>query len=459
MSDAVPAPAPRIGRDAFEPEEPEFQLPPAPKTLAFATWRQPRAFWALALEQAEAPGGAEFRVVKTYEHDLAQIPEGDTLLFRGRDLRAAVQEFDAVFEHLNAPPPPFDPGDEWWDPAEVRTLRRYERSTLDELLARERVQELAAEPASMPPLPASPMDMVPAQAKEGAAAPSPDADHGEGGGGAAIPPPEAARVDVAAESRAVVREVVALIEFERADRDYQEAMGRIGRVESIREAVRESREASERARSEAERVIRARFSHADRLLERVGAMDPAEVRRFASSLRHDPLAASGNESRTSHRPAGVSSARPAAGPPEPRLVPVRARGLGGLVGRIDKEATERQARVAAVALETWADARHWGEQARQWAAGELCLPRATPLGRVAEVAQARAAELREFHREVIELRERLPPAPTRAQIERRLAGMEPGAAESIRRAFCEFLPPEPLQPRPARSPAGPSLSR
>lgn len=455
MSDAAPAPEPRTSPEAFDGAE--YQLPPAPKTLALATWRQPRAFWALSLEQADTPGGPEFRVVKTYEHDLAQIPEGDTIVARGPDLRAAVREFDAWFEDLNAPPPAFDPDDEWWDPEEVRTLRQYDRGTLDEILSRETVQERAGEPNAPAPA-AEPIDALSVHASLSPAGSRTEAGHEAAGGAAAAPSPEVAGVDVLSETRAVVREVVALIEFERADRDCQEAMGRIARAESIVVAVRESREASERALHEAEQVISARFSDPERLLERLAAMEPAEVRRFAGSLRSDPLALVASEPGTPRGPAGVGAAV-SPGSPEPRLIPVRARGLGGLIGRLDREATERQARVAAVALETWADARQRGDQTRQWAAGELFLPRRTPLDRVLEAAEARAAELRESSREVIELREQLSPAPTRAQIERQLAAMNPRAAEHIRSTFSKYLSPAPRQAGPVRSRDAPSLSR
>lgn len=457
MSDAAPAPEPRTSPEAFD--DAEYQLPPAPKTLAFATWRQPRAFWALSLEQADTPGGPEFRVVKTYEHDLAQIPEGDTIVARGPDLRAAVREFEAWFEDLNAPPPAFDPDDEWWDPEEVRTLRRYDRGTLDEILSRETVQERAGEPASAPAPAAEPIDAPSVHASLSPAGPITEAGHEAAGGAAAAPSPEVAGVDVRSETRALVREVVALIEFERADRDWQEAMGRMGRAESIVEAVRGSREASERALREAEQVIRVRFRHPEHLLERLAAMDSAEVRRFAGSLRSDPLALVANESRTPHGPSAGQNPAVSAGSPEPRLIPVRARGLGGLIGRLDREATERQARVAAVALETWADARQRGDQTRQWAAGELFLPRRTPLDRVLEAAEAQAAELRESSREVIERREQLPPAPTRAQIERRLAATDPQAAEHIRSTFFKYLSPAPRQAGPVRSRDAPSFSR
>jgi hypothetical protein len=458
MSDAAPAPEPRTGPEAFELEEAEYQLPPAPKTLAFATWRQPRAFWALTLEQADTPAGPEFRVVKTYEHDLVPIPEGDTIVSRGPDLGAAVREFDAWFEDLNAPPPPSGPDDGWVDPAEVRTLRRYERGALDELLSPETHPEPAGEPASAPAPPPAPVGALPVHATPSPAGPGMDAGHEAAGGAAAAPSPAVAGVDVLAEYRAVVRDVVALIESERAAREWAEATGRIGRVESVVEAVRESREASEQALGEVERLVRARFSDPERLLERLAEMDPAEVRRFAGLLRSEPMALAAIEPRWSHGPAGPDAAV-RAGAPEPQLIPVRARGLQGLMGRLDIEATQRQARVAAVALETWADARQRGDQTRQWAAGELFLSPRTPLDRVIEVGEARAAELRESYREVIELGEQRSPAPSRAHIERRLAGMDPHAAEHIRSTFSEFLSPALGQAAPVRSREAPSLSR
>jgi hypothetical protein len=121
--------------------------------------------------------------------------------------------------------------------------------------------------------------------------------------------------------------------------------------------------------------------------------------------------------------------------------------------------------VAAVALETWAEARRRGEETRAWAASQLGLAAAdTPLVKVGETAMERLAHLKEEHRELIRSWERLSPAPTRAQIERRLAGMEPGAAAVARTAVAELnerpaaaTPGAP--PRPELTLAQPALAR
>ncbi|HEX6372887.1 MAG TPA: hypothetical protein VF006_28450 [Longimicrobium sp.] len=258
-------------------------------------------------------------------------------------------------------------------------------------------------------------------------------------------------------------QLAALQEFERIDPAYQEAMGQIGRAEAIVEATRETREGAQRAWGEVEQTVKAQFSNPEKLLKAVREMDAGEVRQLAAKLRTNPLALSANHPRTGGSPRipGINAAG-AAEPLESHLKTVRAQGLRGLMGHVDTGATERQARVAAVALETWAEARQRGEQMRAWAAPQLGLAADTPLARVEKAALERLAELTATHRDLVRSWEQLTPVPTLAQIERRLKAMDPGTASLARSALPE-LAGAPRHPAPAERPertlAPPALSR
>ncbi|HEX2189483.1 MAG TPA: hypothetical protein VHG51_11325, partial [Longimicrobiaceae bacterium] len=261
----------------------------------------------------------------------------------------------------------------------------------------------------------------------------------------------------------VAGQLAALKEFERIDPAYQAAMGQIDRAETILEACGQTREAAQRAWAELEQTVRGQFSNPEKLLERVRGMDGGEVRQMATALRTNPLALSANHPRTGGAPRipGINAAGEAERL-EPRLKTVRAQGLRGLMGTIDTNATERQARIAAVALETWAETRQRGDQTRAWAAGQLALASDTPLAKVTEAARARLSELKETHQELIRSWRQLTPAPTLAQIERRLKGMDPQTAALARSALPELSGasrPAPAPRRPDLALAQPALSR
>jgi hypothetical protein len=249
-------------------------------------------------------------------------------------------------------------------------------------------------------------------------------------------------------------QLAAVREFERIDPAYQEAMRQIERAGSILETCGETRQAAQQAWTELEQTVREQFSNPEKLLERLRKMDGPEVGQLAGELRTNPLALSANHPRTGRAPRipGVNAAG-VAERLEPRLKTVRAQGLRGLMGEADRSATEHQARVAAVALETWAEARQRGDEARAWAAGQLALPSDTPLAKVTEAARARLVELKETHQELIGVWKQLTPAPTRAQIERRLKALDPETAALARSALPELAPaPRPAAPAPARRP-------
>ena len=407
MSDASSSDAPS-SRDTFDPDDaPGY--PPAPTILAKAHWEEHRAFRLLSLEQTDTLQGAEFRVVEWYEHDLAWHEEV-AIPYRGGDLRAAARAFDDRFAALNAPlhlaqaaPPEFEEDDLHTPSKEERTLVRSDHAPLDELLARE-----AARDAVM--------------------------GHAD---------PRVAEV---------AGQLAALREFERIDPQYQEAMGQIDRATTILSACGETQGAAHLAWTEVEQTLEAGFSNPGKLLERVRGMDWPDVHQLAATLRTNPLALSANHPRTGGAPRipGIDVAGEAKRL-EPRLKTVRAKGLDGLMGKTDRGATERQARVAAVSLETWAEARHRGDQTRAWAAGQLGLPDDTPLAKVTDVAGTRLAGLKATHQELILSWRQRTPAPTLAQIERRLKGMDPETAALARSAFPELA----ATPRPAAVPRRP----
>jgi hypothetical protein len=250
-------------------------------------------------------------------------------------------------------------------------------------------------------------------------------------------------------------QVAALREFERIDPMYQDAKRDIDRADTILVATGESREAARRAWGELEQTVKAQFTRPDMLMERIRGMNSEQVRGLADQLRADPLALSANHPRTQPklRIPGVSMAGTVEGF-EPKLKTVRAPGLRGLMGQTSATGTEHQARVAAVALETWAEARERGEQTRTWATTQLGLPAETPLARVNDAAMRRLADLKTKHGELVRAWEQLSPAPTAAQIERRLKSMDPATAALARERIPELTSgaprPAAAAPRPER---------
>ena len=279
----------------------------------------------------------------------------------------------------------------------------------------------------------------------------------------AHPAVEAAGAQVDPRLAEVAAQVAAMREFQRIDPAYQDALRQTERAEAILEATRETRDAAKCAWVEVERTVTAQFSNPEKLLERIREMDAAEVRRLAETLRTNPLALTANHPRTGKPPRipGINAAG-AAERLEPHLRSVRAPGLRGLAGEVDRSATERQARVAAVALETWAEARSRGEETRAWAAPQLGLPADAPLARVVTAAERRLGELTEEHAELVRSWRQLAPAPTLAQLERRLQQMDPETAKLARGAFPELAraphAPAAASPRPQRSHAAPALA-
>jgi hypothetical protein len=257
-------------------------------------------------------------------------------------------------------------------------------------------------------------------------------------------------------------QLAALEEFERLDAPYQEAVRHADRAQTLVDATREAREAARQSWASAEQTIRAQFSHADRLVERVRGMDAAEVRELAASLRKDPLALSSNHPRSGGAPRipGINAAGTVERL-EPHLKTVRAQGLRGLLGQADRSATERQAQVAAVALETWAEVRQRGDELRAWAVSQLALPADTPLAQVHEAAVDRLAELRTSHRDLVQSWQAVSPPPTRGQIERSLRSMDPATAARARQALPGLAPPPQPSPPPRPEPAlaTPAMSR
>ena len=258
-------------------------------------------------------------------------------------------------------------------------------------------------------------------------------------------------------------QVAAMREFGRIDPLYQEAKAQIDRADTILDATWQSREAAQRAWSELEQTVKAQFTRPEMLLERVHGMNAEQVRQLAGHLRTNPLALSANHPRVQANPRipGVSMAGPIEGF-EPQLKTVRAPGLRGLIGQTSATATEHQARVAAVALETWAEARERGEETRRWAASQLGLEPGSSLEKVGDGAMRRLAELKTEHKDLLRAWQQLTPAPTAAQIERRLKSMEPEAAALARRTIPDLggaAKPAAAPPRPERALAQPALAR
>ena len=139
-----------------------------------------------------------------------------------------------------------------------------------------------------------------------------------------------------------------------------------------------------------------------------------------------------------------------------QLRTVRAGGIRGLLGQDDQGATVHQARIAAHALESWAEVRGKTEEMKQWAAERLGLPKDTAFDTVAEKAMERLAEERTHHSTVVSEWGQLHPAPSPLSIQRRLAGLDAelqSAAHKQIPALATVLPAGESSPlSPARAP-------
>jgi len=256
-------------------------------------------------------------------------------------------------------------------------------------------------------------------------------------------------------------QVAAMREHQKIDAPYQEAKARIDHAETVLDATAKTREAAHRAWGELQGTIKAQFTQPERLLERIREMEPGEVRQLAERLRTNPLALSGNHPRAHPklRIPGVTAAGPIESF-EPQLKTVRAPGLRGLIGQTSAGGVEHQARIAAVALETWAEVRARGERTRTWAAEELGTETGMPLARVHDAAQRRLAALKTEHAELVRAWEQLSPAPTPAQIDNRLKALDPATAALARESIPDLTSaPRPLSTAEPRREPAPTHSR
>lgn len=229
----------------------------------------------------------------------------------------------------------------------------------------------------------------------------------------------------------------------------------IERAEAIHRSMSESRAAIDVARPEMERVLKAQFKNADTLIQRVGEMEPAEIRALSARLRENPLALTGNHPRTGRPDIPGVTRSGTAEAIEAELRTVRASGIRGLLGQDDRAATEHQARIAATVLDTWADVRARTDETRRWAAERLGMPADAAFDAVAKTAMQRLAEERERHGAVVQEWGQLHPAPSPHTLQRRLAGLDP---ELQRSAHTQIPALASALPAPAE-PAASSLAR
>lgn len=207
-------------------------------------------------------------------------------------------------------------------------------------------------------------------------------------------------------------------------------MPAIERAEAIQAATQEVVQGQSLAREDLQRVLRDQFTKAEQLIARVEAMNPEQIRDLAAQMRDNPAALSANHPRRQGtiRIPGVNAVGKEEAL-EPQLKTVRAPGLRGLLGQTDRTVQERQARVAAVALETYAETRARGAATVEWGAEALALPRDTPAADVLAAAATRAAEERRAHSATVVEWKSLAPPPTPAQIARRMQGLDPALRE------------------------------
>jgi hypothetical protein len=181
-------------------------------------------------------------------------------------------------------------------------------------------------------------------------------------------------------------------------------------------------------------VVRPRFERHGEILQAIQGMDAREIRALADALRLNPRAPLPLPAAAeTHRVSAGGTADPAAG-----LKPVPESGWRGFVGQISQSATEREARVAAVALEAWATMRERVTLTAEWAAPQLGLAADAPLARIQEVAADRYGALLEANQNLREARGHLPPESHLDQvIRRRMEGLDPETAMVVRSGFPE----------------------
>jgi hypothetical protein len=199
-------------------------------------------------------------------------------------------------------------------------------------------------------------------------------------------------------------------------------------------AAREVRGSMDQIWKDTQDVVRPRFERHEEILQAIQGMDPREIRALADALRLNPrtplpLQAAAETPSVS---AGSTPDR-AAG-----LKPVPESGWRGFVGQISQSATEREARVAAVALEAWASMRERATLTAEWAAPQVGLAADAQLERIQEVAAGRYGALLEANQKLIEARGHLPPESHLDQvIRRRMEGLDPDTAAIVRSGFPE----------------------
>jgi hypothetical protein len=199
-------------------------------------------------------------------------------------------------------------------------------------------------------------------------------------------------------------------------------------------AVREVRGSLDQIWKDTQDVVRTRFERPDEILQAIeGRMEPREIRALADALRLNPRAPLPLQAAEESHSASAGGTDPAAG-----LKPVPESGWRGFVGQISQAATEREARVAAVALETWASMRERVALTAEWAAPQVGLAADAPLERIQKAAGDRYGALLEANQKLIAARGQLPSESHLDQvIRRRIEGMDPDTAAVVRSGFPE----------------------
>lgn len=197
-------------------------------------------------------------------------------------------------------------------------------------------------------------------------------------------------------------------------------------------AAREVRGAMDQVWNDTQDVVRPRFERADEILQAIEGMDPPEIRALVDALRLNPRAPLPLQAvEGSHSGSAGTTADSGAG-----LKPVPESGWRGFVGQISHSATEREARVAAVALETWASMRERVTLTSEWAAPQVGLAADAPLESIQKAAADRYGALLEANQKLIAARGQLPPESHLDQvIRRRMEGLDPATATVVRSAF------------------------
>lgn len=204
-------------------------------------------------------------------------------------------------------------------------------------------------------------------------------------------------------------------------------------------AVKEVRETTAQGWRRTEEALRPRFDNPDVLVHAIQRMDPEEILAFAAKLREN--------SQAEFQPATGSDLEPLGAA---RLKPVQEPGLRGFFGKISQLRTEREARIAATVLESWADVRVRCSLTSDWAASQLGSTRGSTLEAIQKEASQRYHSLLEINCQLIGARGALPPEThLDSSISRRVQGLAPGPAVVVHAAFPEVQTF--LQPLPQRS--------